>query len=85
MTGPFVLSWSVGVFFLEAPGVTGHELVESPVHRRRKVLSSNIQDFLWGQPGFAWIAWALSALLHLNLISTLPGGAEAGWSFGCFP
>lgn len=51
MTGLFVLSWSVGVFFLEAPGVTGHELVESPVHRRRKVLSSNIQDFLWGQPG----------------------------------
>lgn len=44
MTGLFVLSWSVG-FFLEAPGVTGHELVESPVHRRRKVLSCNISKY----------------------------------------
>lgn len=47
-----MLSWSVGYFFFpEAPGVTGHELVESPVHRRRKVLSyniSNIQDFSLG-------------------------------------
>lgn len=76
-----MLSCSVG-FFLQAPGVTGHELVESPVHRRRKVLSSNISGLSSGETFFAWIAWALSALLHLNFISTLRStGAEAEWSF----